>query len=621
MSRNGDAYMGKFLLVDLSTGSMDVTPVDPSLKEDFVGGKGFGARLLYDLLPPGLDPFSPQNVIMFLPGPLTGTMVPSMRSCVVSKSPLTGTFVDSYYGGHFGQELRYAGFDGLIIKGHAFSPVYLMVNDERFELRDASGLWGRSTFETSRMIKQELKDSSYRIACIGPAGEKMVRFALVSCDPNRQAGRGGIGAVMGSKNLKAIAIRGTKAVRVHDPQRFKSAVLKAWQELAENSYTQDFRDNGTPSSVSFANEEGLLPAFNYRQGSFKKVHRLDADSQRKRLWLRDLACAGCPIRCSKVGVIRRTKYAHVTTDIVEYESVALMGSNLGLGDLEGVAYAVRLCDELGMDSMSTGGVIGFIMEALEKGAITTSDLGGLDLKFGDWNSVIELVKMIASRQNPLARLLGEGVKRASEHIPGTEEYAVHIKGLESPAWGPRGAPGMGLALMTADRGGCHQRAFPILYEVGGELWEDRQIERLEIKGKAELVVDLQNYLAALDTLVKCDFAQYGITKKTYLEMLSSAIGREYCLDDLMRLGERVWNMVRLFNIREGFGRKDDHLPPRFVKEPLPDGPAAGHRITEEDMEVMLDEYYKVRRWDGEGRPSHKKLVELGLDRLRIFLKF
>ncbi|GFP43663.1 aldehyde:ferredoxin oxidoreductase [Candidatus Hakubella thermalkaliphila] len=322
-----------------------------------------------------------------------------------------------------------------------------------------------------------------------------------------------------------------------------------------------------------------------------------------------------------VGSLEKEKITFGLFDrVVGNPPVELVGSNLGLGDLEGVAYAVRLCDELGMDSMSTGGVIGFATEALEKGAITTSDLGGLDLKFGDRSSVIELVKMIASRENPLARLLGEGVKRASEQIPGTEEYAVHIKDLESPAWGPSGAPGMGLALMTADRGGCHQRAFPILYQVGGELWEDREIKRLETRGKAELVTDLQNYLAALDTLVKCDFAQYDITKKTYLEMLSSAIGREYSLDDLMRLGERVWNMVRLFNVREGFSRKDDHLPPRFVKESLPDGPAAGHRITEEDMEVMLDEYYKVRGWDGQGRPSQRKLEELGLERLQVPLK-
>ena len=326
------SYMGQLLHVDLTKRDWRAIPVDDRLAALFVGGKGFGAKILYDLLPPGCDPLSPENVLMFMTGPLTGTLAPAMRGCVVTRSPLTGTFVDSYFGGHFAPEIRYAGFDGIVITGAADRPCYIRVDDGAVEIREAAHLWGLDTFTVTARIKEELGDRTVKIACIGPAGEKKVSYALVNCEYNRHAGRGGTGAVMGSKNLKALVLRGNRIVRPCDAAAFTAAVEQAYRELRADESITAFTVDGTAGSIDFANDEYLLPAYNYYDGAFDGTAGLNATAQREQLWLRNVACAGCPIACGKVGRIRRGRHKGLVSDVVEYETAALMGSNLGLSD-------------------------------------------------------------------------------------------------------------------------------------------------------------------------------------------------------------------------------------------------------------------------------------------------
>ncbi|MDZ4132315.1 MAG: aldehyde ferredoxin oxidoreductase family protein, partial [Dethiobacteria bacterium] len=539
--------------------------------------------------------------------------------CVVTKSPLTGTFADSYFGGHFAQEIRYCGYDGIIISGAAAEPSYIFIDEGKVEIRSAEGIWGLDTFATVEVIREELGDASVKTACVGPAGEKMVSFALINCEFNRHAGRAGTGAVMGSKNLKALVLRGSKAVIPADPPAFSAAIDQAYSELAGDETIASFTSDGTAASIDFANDEQLLPTNNYFNGTFEGASGLNNEAQRKHFWLRNVACAGCPIACGKVGLIKTGPHKSLVSDVVEYETASMIGSNLGLSNIRDVAYLVKKCDSLGLDGMSAGGVAGFAIEAFTKGFLTTKDTGGLELKFGDSASVDYLLEKIASREG-IGDMLAKGVQKAAAEMGGAAaDFAVHVKGLESPAWGPRSVPGMGLALATADRGGCHQRAFPILYECGGE-WDGEPVDRLALKGKGVIVAHLQNYLAALDTFVKCDFATYGIKDATYATMLEAAVGEEWNVEKLMQLGERVWNQIRLFNLREGFTRADDTLPKRFTDEPLPDGPYAGAKITLEDLDQLLDEYYAVRGWDKEGKPTAEKLKALGLDNMPVLVE-
>ncbi len=609
---NRSCTMEKLLYVNLSKKQVTEITINHRLEEEFVGGKGFGAKILYDLLPPGCDPLSPQNVLMFMTGPLTGTLAPAMRGCVVTKSPLTGTFADSYFGGHFAQEIRYCGFDGIIITGKAAESSYLWISDGTASIHPAQEIWGLDTFAAVEKIRELVGDQSVKTACIGPAGENMVSHALINCEYNRHAGRGGTGAVMGAKNLKAIALRGTKTLAPADQNGFMTIVDQAYKELAESEEVQSFNSDGTAGSIDFANLEQLLPTYNYYDGTYNEATRLNGEAQRRTFWLRNTACAACPIACGKVGSIRRGRHKGLISDVVEYETAAMLGSNLGISDIREVAYLVKKCDALGLDGMSAGGVAGFAIEAFQKGLLNSGDTEGHPLEFGNVSAVDYLLEKIAFRSG-IGNLLAKGVKEAAKELNrGAEDFAVHVKGLESPAWGPRSVPGMGLALATADRGGCHQRALPVLYEIGGE-WKGEMVERHGLKYKGEIVVHQQNYLAALDTLVKCDFGQYGIKAETYCHLMETALGRPWDVEKLMKLGDKIWNQIRLFNLREGFSREDDTLPKRFTEEPLPEGPYQGELITKTNLDQMLDDYYAVRGWDDFGKPTEDKLKELGLE--------
>ena len=607
-----DGTQGQLLVVNLTSGRSSATPVPDWLFQGYLGGKGFGAKLMVDLLPPGTDPLSPENLLMVMTGPLTGTMAPSMRGCIVTKSPLTGTFLDSYFGGSFAPELKYAGYDGLIVLGRASEPVTLFIEDDAIRLESATHLWGLDALQTNAAIKAELNDQSTKVLSIGQAGENEVLYALISCEYNRQAGRGGAGAVMGSKHLKAVAVRGRRCVRVADPAGFRRACLQANHDLDASEDVQGLKATGTAMAVEFANETGLLPFRNFSDGTFDRAAALGDPGQKKHLWLSSAACLGCPIRCSKMGAVRTGTYAGTVTDIVEYESAALMGSNLDISDIRAVAHLVKLCDRFGLDSMSTGGVIGFAMEAAEKGLLDSPR--GVTIEFGNVRAAEHLIRAIAANESELGQLLARGVMRASQVLgQNSQAFAQHVKGLESPAWGPRGAPGTGLAFMTADRGGCHQRGLPAPLEVTQGEWEGRPVKALALEGKAAMLIQMQNYLAGTDTLVKCDFGGFGIQPETYAGLLSSATGQPFQAGIFERLGEKIWNLTRLFNLREGISPASDTLPRRFVDEPLPSGPFKGHRISDQDMDVLRRDYYRLRGWDPEGRPGREALQRLGLD--------
>jgi aldehyde:ferredoxin oxidoreductase len=612
-----DGYMGQLLVADLTRSQAWTAPLPTWLKADFVGGKGFGAKLLYDLVPVGADPLGPENVLMFLTGPLTATAAPSMRACVVTKSPLTGIFLDSYFGGRFGPEIKYAGYDGLIILGQAVRPTILWIRDDTVEFRPADTVWGTDALTANEQIKRDLKMPEARLVTIGQAGENRVGFALISCEYNRQAGRGGAGAVMGAKRLKAVAVSGSRLVTVNDPSSFATACGVANADILASETCAALTDSGTSNAVPWSNAVGTLPYRNFYDQVDDKADRLGDEGQRKHLFLGKAACFGCPIRCSQMGAVRTGKYAHTISDIVEYESAALMGSNLDIHDVRAVAHLVKLCDAYGLDSMSTGGVIGFAFEAAQRGLIEPP--AGVKLDFGSVAGTEYLIHAIARQDSELGRLLGLGVKQAAARLGSdAADFCLHVKGLEMPGWAPRGLPGMGLAYMTADRGACHQRGFMVAYEVGGKPYRGQPVDSYGLALKAEILKEEQDYLAGLDALVKCDFGAFGVSAPSYAQLLSAATGRTVDAGCFNLLGERIWNQTRLFNLREGLTADQDRLPRRIVAEALPGGPHKGRRIGEADMAFMLKDYYCRRGWDEMGRPTEEKRSSLGLDSGRRF---
>jgi aldehyde:ferredoxin oxidoreductase len=612
-----DGTMGQLLVADLTHRRAWTAPLPSWLKADFVGGKGVGAKLLFDLVPAGADPLGPENVLMFLTGPLTATAAPSMRACVVTKSPLTGIFLDSYFGGRFGPEIKYAGYDGLIILGQAQRPTILWIRDDRVEFRSADGIWGTDALAANEQIKKDLKMPEARVVTIGQAGENQVGFALISCEYNRQAGRGGAGAVMGAKRLKAIAISGTRLVTVNDVPAFAAACDAANADILASETCAALTDSGTSNAVPWSNAVGTLPYRNFYDQVNGMADRLGDEGQRKHLFLGKAACFGCPIRCSQMGAVRTGKYAHTISDIVEYESAALMGSNLAIHDVRAVAHLVKLCDAYGLDSMSTGGVIGFAFEAVQRGIIDPP--AGVKLDFGSVAGTEYLIHAIARQDGALGRLLGLGVKQAAARLGrNAADFSLHVKGLEMPGWAPRGLPGMGLAYMTADRGACHQRGFMVAYEVGGKPYRGKPVEPYELALKAEILKEEQDYLAGLDALVKCDFGAFGVTAQSYARLFNAATGRNVDAGFFNLLGERIWNQTRLFNLREGLTADQDRLPRRIVAEPLPGGPHQGRRISKADMAFMLKDYYCQRGWDAMGRPTEEKRLSLGLENGRWF---
>ena len=614
MPRGG--YVGKILKIDLTSKKIDIIRTENYFNIDlFIGGKGLAAYTLWKELKTGIDPFSEDNLLVFATGPLTGTLCPGTRMCIATKSPLTGLFCDSYVGGHLGAEIKMAGYDAVIIDGKSEKPVYIWIHDENVEICNAENLWGLDTFRTEEMIRKEKGDMTIRVACIGPAGERLVRFAHVNVDRYRQAGRDGTGAVMGSKNLKALAVKGTGAIPIYNVEEFMEKAREAHRVVLENETARARKRWGTARTIIFTADQDLLPTRNFREATFEAAENLSAEVLEKRFWIKHKACHSCPINCGKLGVVRSGRYAGTVVEGIEYETLALIGANCGIGNYEAVAYANLLCDMLGLDAISTGNVIAFAMECYEEGILTEKETEGLKLNFGNEESAIRLIEKIARREG-LGDLLAEGVKRASEKLNSRcRRFAMHVKGLELPGYDVRASPGMGLAYVTADRGGCHTRSWPISYEISGKAPDGTVIDRYSTEKRAYIVKRQQDETTACDTLVACWFLKTAVGNERYVGMLNAAAGTELTVEEFLAVGERIWNLTRLFNIREGLRKEDENLPDRAFEDPIPSGIAKGRKLEKSQLEYMLREYYAIRGWDENGIPRKEKIKQLKLDSL------
>jgi len=597
--------MNSILRVDLTSGRISREVPRRSDLQKFLGGRGLAARMLYEELRPGLDPLSPGNKLIFATGPVTGTAVPtSGRMSVSTKSPLTNTILDANAGGSWGPELKRAGYDALVIEGRAEKPCLLVIEEDAVDIKDGSDYWGMRVHEATQTLAG-YGGREFRVACIGPAGERLVLISSIMFDKRGDGGRGGVaarggvGAVMGSKNLKAILVRGSARVEVADPESLKFYVAETKKKLDESPITSRALPKfGTNVLMNVINSHGLLPVRNFQEGFSEKADDVSGESVTEKILKRRSACFGCPIGCG-----RKTATSRASGDGPEYETAFALGPECGVFDLETVAEANYLCNDYGLDTISTGVTIGCAMELSQRGILKEK------VEFGDGQKLKALIPQIACREG-LGLELGEGSKRFAERY-GAGQYSMSVKGLELPAYDPRGSQGMGLAYATSNRGGCHLRGYMIGWEVLGV---PKLIDRFSWSGKADLLVRGQDLYAAMDSLVVCKFLGYNVNQEYLARLLKAVTGVEYNQEDIMTIGERVYSLERAFNVREGFDRRDDRLPDRFIREPLLKGGSRGVTVK---LEEMLDSYYAVRGWDSNGIPTRKTLDELGLDFVKI----
>jgi aldehyde:ferredoxin oxidoreductase len=611
-------YAGRILRVDLNNGKIDKEGLEEGFAKKFLGGKGFGGKILYDEVPAKTDPFSSDNCVIISNGPLTGTGAFAPKCSFVTKSPLTGGWLDCMLGGFVGPELKFAGYDVLVISGKAPDPVYLWINNDRVEIKKATHLWGKTTHDAEQTIKKELGDPRIRVASIGPAGENLVRFACITGDLYRQAGRGGVGAVFGSKNLKALAVRGSGKAEVANKSEFIKHVKELNKALRDEGGTMT--TYGTMWLMEPMNDYGMLPTRNFQEAVFQGAKKISGEKLVKTLKTKDMACHACALRCANFCDVKKSEFGPFQIEGPEYETACLLGSNCGVDNLKAIAYFNLLCDQLGIDTMSTGSTIAFLMECIQRKIVTKKENDGLDLKWGNYKAMVQMIKKISSREG-IGDLLAEGVARAAKKIGrGASQLAMHVKGMEMPGYDPRGAVGMGLAYATADRGACHLRAWTIYEEVMGNM------DRFSPEGKAMLVYARMHRKIIMDSLGICEMM--GLMP-IFASLLTDATGwkvtplynRKYekLLEDFIideekvGVGERIYNLSRAFNIREGFRKKDDKLPQRFFRQSVPQGPLKGHLMRIRDFKKMLKEYYELNKWDENGVPTREKLLELGLE--------
>lgn len=596
-------YTGKFLTVDLDSGTFGSLPLGDELAEKYLGGRGFVARLLYDMLPRGIDPRGSQNVIVFANGPATGTMIlTASRIAVGVKSPLTGALSASYMGGHFGPELKYAGWDGIIITGASDKPVTLVIDDGEARLIDAGHLWGKDTVETQRLLQTELGDD-FRTGAIGPAGENGVLYGTFM-HVQHAAGRGGPGAVFGSKKLKAVAVRGSGGVSVAMPTAEYIAACKELHDIImENPVRPAFRWAGTTGMLPVVNESIGLPYRNHQDDKAPDVSPIHNDEIAKYVQHYE-ACSGCNVICGSVVEFERQgrKYR---SERIEHESVWALGPNCGIVDLPAIMEANFVCDHLGLDTMSAGSAIAWAMEMTERGLLTREDTDGLDFSFGNADVLREAVLKISARDG-FGDLLARGSRGAARKLGKGEEYAMQVKGLDMSAYAPRAFTGMGISFATAARGADHNKAFTVAAEFLGVLGD---YDRYSLEGKAHLVKTMQDSTAIIDSLIMCMFTvDLGISVELYARCANLPTGMSITADDVYTIGERINTLERLFNIEEGFTRADDALPARFATEAAPSDPG-GHKL---DVAAVLDEYYAERQWDAAGKPRPELLARLGI---------
>ena len=616
MKKQG-GWMGKVLNVNLSDGTLVTESPERTRLEDLLGGRGVNVWTLYQTLSKEIDPLHSTNILVFGAGPLVGTLIPANgRYNVSSRSPLTTLLGDANSAGLWAPMLKKAGYDGIVVSGASDWPVYLFINDKKAVIQDARHLWGKGVSETTWQLRKDHGPRAYVLA-IGPAGENLVRFASILNDVDRAAGRTGNGAVMGSKKLKAIVIAGQGRVPVADPEKALVATKEINKIILAAPSFKARSQLGTTMCTLLYNQMGVLPTRNHQTGVYAKAEMISGERLKEKYVIRPKSCYCCPIHCSRYSEIKDGKYAGTKMEGPEFETICAVGSNLLNDDLESILYLNRRLNDLGMDTISTGGCIAYAMECFENGLIHSADLDGLDLTWGNVPAIISLVDKIAYRQG-LGHLLAEGVMRAAQKIHGSASYALHIKGMEVPAQEVRGLKAWGLGWAVASRGGDHCRAFPVMETV----WSPKQAlayfgsekaaDRFAYEGKPAMVKWAEDLGAVIDSLGLCKIAyvSMGVPPELIAEAFQAVTGKEMSSEQILKAGERINNLERLLNLKLGLSPTQDTLQSRFVEEPLPEGPSSGQVI---EIEKMVQEYYRLRSWNPDtGFPSEGKLRELSL---------
>jgi len=602
------SYSGKILHIDMTTQKTWVQQVDAEFLKKYLGGVGLATRLVYDNTPAGCDPLGPENALCFACSAFAGTTMPvGTKHGVAAKSPLTGMIGDSLSGSFFSEMMKRAGWDGLVFKGQSPEWVTVFIDDDRVEFLDATDLLGKGTLATQRAIRERLGDENVRVSAIGPAGENLVRFALIDND-GRQVGRTGNGAVMGSKRIKAIAMRGTHPITVADPQ----GVLKETRRLVEVSQgpgTEKYRVLGTPSNVLNYNRMGILPTRNFSETVFEHAEDVSGELLRERYLVKEIACSGCSIACEHWGRVREGKYKGAIAGI-DYEPLFALGPNCGIGSMPAIIKLIQEADELGLDGMSGGVVVSWAMECYERGILTKEDFGGLEPNFGNDDAALTLLHQIAYREG-IGDLLAEGVRRASAKVgKGSASFAMHSKGLELPGYDVRSLKTFAMGLSVGTRGACHNRSLVYEQDIKGK------VDRFKAEpGRGKLAKEAEDFAAILDSLVLCKFLRNCFTdfNGEVSRLYTTVTGIPLSPEELAATGERVWNLKKAFNIREGWTRADDWMPDRVFDDPIPSGPSKGSHLTREELCMMISDYYGARGWTSEGLIPRSKLIALGLE--------
>ncbi len=599
-------YHGKLLRINLSTNSYKTEEIPEKLLIEYIGGRGLASKILFDELNGKIDALGSENKLIFATGPLTGINAPTTsRFSIVSKSPLSGTINACSAGGHFGLDLKSTGYDVLIIEGISEKPCYVFITDSKIEIRNALDIWGLNTHKTTDILLSKT-NAEAGVACIGPSGENKLLVAGIMNEKNHTAGRGGLGAVMGSKKLKAVVVHGKTNTPFVNNEVLRNSIKKWRTFIGEAPLTKDtLKEYGTPALVKVINRYGALPTRNFQEAYFVDSESISAEPFKELYFVKRKPCSGCPIACARL-----TKTPKREGKGPEFETFWAFGALCGVDDMEKIIYANYNCNEYGIETISTGNTIACAMELSEKGYFSDEaykqirEILGRDLKFGDSEAIVILSELIGKAEG-FGKELGMGSAFLAKKY-GHPEIAMHVKGLELPAYDPRGFHGMSIALATNNRGGCHLRSYLISTEA---LATPFAINRFQSKGKSGLNKLYQDLTATIDSMIACLFTTFALTPDIYAQLLSTVTGIEMDGNALLKTGERIWNIEKLFNLREGLSRKDDTLPKRLLEQPLKHGLSKGYKI---EFELLLDEYYKIRGWDENGIPRQEKLKELGL---------
>ena len=617
-------YAGTILRVNLTNGDVQKQPLPLNLTEEYLGGRGFVARVLFDELPPNTDPLGPKNLFIIATGPLSGHFLPaSGKTHFGCKSPATGGYGDSNMGGHFGPAMKYAGYDMLILTGRAAEPSLLVIRDDTVEIQPAGDLWGMGSLSVESKLKEDLGEQ-YQILTIGPGGENKVAFACITHDFGRQAGRVGIGAVLGSKNIKAIAVMGTGAIPVGDAKALYMEGKKAYQGVKTKPGFLGWTPEGTAGITDWVNRVGAFPTKNFQTSYWNQHPKINGAAILRELKITDKGCYCCPTPCGKYGKAK-TGLGEIYVEGPEFETISMLGSNCLIGEISEIAYANYICDEFGLDTISAGVACSWAIECFERGILDSAAIGR-EVHFGDLTSVVHLLECIAHRKG-IGALLANGVKPAAQSVgQGSEAFAIHVKGLEWSGYECRNAPGMMLAYMTSDVGAHHARAWVLGHDLAGSSANVHELivseggtEKLpksEVKGRAAKVIESQHLRPLFDLLGICrlQFMELGFEVEHYERLFKLATGRSLSWTQMLSISEKVWHLTRSISAREieGFGRSWDYPPERFMSEPIPDGPNQGHCINRQDVDTLLDEYYSLRGWDENGIPTAETLGKFGL---------